>query len=132
MTALVGRSIYAGEGAGAALVSTAPISFFGGVDLETGVIVEKGHPLEGECLAGRVLVFPRGTGSTVGSFALLRLARDGRGPAALVMAACDTTVAVGAIIAEIPCVDRIDLSGISAGTQVAVRGAEVHLESAAP
>ena len=79
MTALVGRSIYAGEGAGTALVSTAPISFFGGVDLETGVIVEKGHPLEGECLAGRVLVFPRGTGSTVGSFALLRLARDGCG-----------------------------------------------------
>jgi len=132
VTALVGRAIYAGEGAGAALVSSAPLSFFGGVDLETGVIVEKGHPLEGECLAGRVLVFPRGTGSTVGSFALLRLARDGRGPAALVMASCDTTVAVGTIIAEIPCVDRIDLSGIPAGMRVTVRGAEVHLEPAAP
>ncbi len=130
MTTLSGRIIHAGEGSGRALVSGAPLSFFGGFDLDTGVVVEKGHPLEGQCVAGRVLVFPRGTGSTVGSFALLRLAKTGRGPAALVMESCDTTVAVGAIIAEIPCVDQLDLAAFATGVEVTVSGAEVHLERA--
>ena len=128
---LSGRIIYRGEASGIALVSTAPISFFGGLDLETGVIAEKGHPLEGQPVAGRVLVFPRGTGSTVGSFALLRLARASLGPAALVMGTCDTTVAVGAIIAEIPCVDQVDVSVIPAGAHVTLRGGELHVEPAA-
>lgn len=125
MSTLAGRTIYRGQASGRALVSSAPISFFGGVDLETGVVVEKGHPLEGVALTGRVLVFPRGTGSTVGSFALLRLARSERGPVALVMEACDTIVAVGAIIAEIPCVDRIDLGAIPTGAELTVRDGEV-------
>ena len=124
-----GRVIFAGEAGGQALVSTAPISFFGGVDLERGVISDPDHPLFGQGLAGRVLVFPTGTGSTVGSFALLRLARQHNGPAALVMGECDTTVAVGAIIGEIPCVDQVDIGAIADGTQVTVRGGEVHLES---
>jgi predicted aconitase with swiveling domain len=124
---LAGRVIYAGEAAGTALVSPAPISFYGGVDLATGTVSEAGHPLEGQPLAGRVLVFPTGKGSTVGSYALLRLARTGLGPAALVMASCDTTVAVGAIIAEIPCVDLLDLEGIRAGDRVEIRGEEVRV-----
>jgi predicted aconitase with swiveling domain len=132
MTTLAGRVIYRGAARGTALVSSAPLSFFGGFDLETGVVVEKGHPLEGQCVAGRILVFPRGTGSTVGSFALLRLARASLGPAALVMADCDTTVAVGAIIAEIPCVDRIELGAIAPNATVTVQGAEVTLERADP
>jgi len=80
-------------------------------------------------VAGRVLVFPTGTGSTVGSFALLRLARQHNGPAALVMGECDTTVAVGAIIGEIPCVDQLDIGAIADGTHITVRGGEVHVES---
>ena len=130
MTTLSGRVIYAGEASGVALISSAPISFFGGLDLETGIIVEKGHPLEGQAVAGRVLVFPRGTGSTVGSFALLRLARARLGPVALVMTTCDTTVAVGAIIAEVPCVDQVDVSAIPAGAHVTVRGGEIEVEPA--
>jgi len=105
-----GRVICSGQASGRALVSHQPLSFFGGFDLESGVVTERGHPLEGQALAGRILVFPTGTGSTVGSFALLRMVRGGVGPAALVMRSCDTTVAVGAIIAEIPCVDQIDTS----------------------
>lgn len=132
MTTLIGRAIHAGTAQGVALVSDAPISFFGGVDLDTGVVTEKGHPLEGECLAERVLVFPRGTGSTVGSFALMRLARQAKGPAALVMEACDTTVAVGAIIAEIPCVDRIELRRIATGMRLTLRDGEVTLGDGGP
>ena len=125
MSALDGRAIYTGRAEGPALVSSAPLSFFGGFDLDRGVVTEMGHPLEGRCVTGRVLVFPTGTGSTVGSFALLRMARSGVGPAALVMASCDTIVAVGAIIAEIPCVDQVDLAAFRDDDRVVVEGAEV-------
>jgi uncharacterized protein len=128
---LSGRVIYAAAAdaavAGAALCSPEPLSFYGGVDLARGVISETGHSLEGMPIAGRVLVFPTGKGSTVGSYALLRLARAGLGPAALVMASCDTTVAVGAIISEIPCVDMIDIARIRTGDLVTVRGEEVEV-----
>jgi predicted aconitase with swiveling domain len=122
-----GRVIYGGRAAGPALKSAAPLSFFGGFDLRTGVVTGRGHPLQGQCVAGRVLVFPTGTGSTVGAFALLRMARSGVAPAALVMGSCDTTVAVGAIIAEIPCVDRIDISEIGDGESIIVADAEVRV-----
>ena len=120
-----GRVIYEGRATGPALVSDAPLSFFGGFDLERGVVSERGHPLQGRCVTGKVLVFPTGTGSTVGSFALLRMVRSGVGPAALVMGTCDTTVAVGAIIAEIPCVDQLDLSGLADDDLLTVHGSEV-------
>lgn len=120
-----GRAIYHGQVRGAALVSSEPLSFYGGFDLDRGVVTEKDHPLEGQSVAGRVLVFPSGKGSTVGSYALLRLAKGGVGPAALVMARCDTTVAVGAIIAEIPCVDQVDLAEIRDDTVLSIEGTEV-------
>ena len=127
MTARAGRVIYDGRAHGEAMVSSAAISFFGGFDLDHGVVTEAGHPLQGRCVAGRVLVFPTGTGSTVGSFALLRMVRGGVGPAALVMESCDTTVAVGAIISEIPCVDQVDITGVEDGTQLSVEGKEVEV-----
>ncbi len=131
MTAVLrGRVIRDGRATGRALACRRPLSFFGGIDLERGVVTDKGHPLEGRCITGRVLVFPTGKGSTVGSFALLRMARSGVGPAALVMETCDTTVAVGAIIADIPCVDRVDIAAIADGDRVVVEGAEVRLEPA--
>jgi uncharacterized protein len=125
MTSWTGRVIHDGRAQGPALVSSAPLSFFGGFDLDRGVVSERGHPLEGCCVRGTVLVFPTGTGSTVGSFALLRMVRSGVGPAALVMESCDTTVAVGAIIAEVPCVDGVDPSSIADGELLTVEGREV-------
>jgi predicted aconitase with swiveling domain len=120
-----GRVIYDGDAEGSLLWSPAPLSFFGGVDLERGTVSEAGHPLAGESLAGKILVFPTGKGSTVGSYALLRLARQGLAPAALVMGACDTTVAVGAIIAEIPCVDQVELEALRQVSAVSMKGAEL-------
>ncbi|MDD1716110.1 MAG: DUF126 domain-containing protein, partial [Methanolinea sp.] len=60
---LRGRGIARGSGRGKVLVSPAPISFLSGVDPETGIVIEKGHPLFGEEISGRVLVFPHGKGS---------------------------------------------------------------------
>lgn len=104
---LTGRIIFEGAAAGAALVSAMGISFFGGVDPESGMIVEKGHDLEGQSIAGRVLIFPTGKGSTVGSYTLYRLKKNGKAPAAIINRECETITAVGSIIAEIPCVDHI-------------------------
>ncbi len=120
-----GRVIRAGVTAGAALVSPAPIGFLGGIDPETGVVIEPNHPLRGECVAGRVLVFPTGKGSTVGSYTILRLARAGVAPAAMINRESEAIVAVGAIIADIPMVDQIDVAQITTGDWVAIDGAQV-------
>ena len=112
---LIGRTIFPGEASGTALVSRMAISFYGGVDPETGIIVETGHDLAGESIAGKVLVFPTGKGSTVGSYVLYRLKKNGHAPLAVVTAACETITAVGCIIAEIPCLDQVDLSCIETG-----------------
>jgi len=122
---VLGRVIKSGHAEGEALVSPEPIGFLGGVDPDTGVVIETGHPLEGQCVVGRVLVFPTGKGSTVGSYTLYRLARSRLAPAAIVNAEADPVVAVGAIIAEIPMVDRVDVSCIRTGDWVQVHDEEL-------
>ena len=107
---LKGRIIFQGKASGLTLVSKQGISFYGGVDPESGIVVEKGHDLEGQCMAGRLLVFPSGKGSTVGSYTLYRLAKNGLAPAGIINASCETITAVGCIIAEIPCIDQINIS----------------------
>lgn len=102
------RVISRGYAVGEALVCTAPISFYGGVDPSTGVVVEKGHEIEGECIANKVLMFPHGKGSTVGTYVIYRLKKVGRAPVAIVNLRAEPIVALGAIISGIPMVDRID------------------------
>jgi predicted aconitase with swiveling domain len=119
------RVVKAGQAAGEALVSPDPIGFLGGVDPDTGIVIEADHPLEGQCVAGRVLVFPTGKGSTVGSYTIYRLARAGLAPAAIVNAEADPVVAVGAIISDIPMVDQVDISRIHTGDWVEVCEREV-------
>ncbi len=119
---LKGRAIWRGYAEGEALTTSQPISFYGGVDPETGKIIEKGHELEGETIAGRILVFPYGKGSTVGSYVLLRLKKRGLAPKAIINLRCEPIIAVGAIIAEIPCIDQVEISKIATGDRVRIRG----------
>ncbi len=119
---LTGRKISTGNAAGEALVTAMGISFFGGIDPETGRVVEKGHELEGQSIAGRVLVFPTGKGSTVGSYTLYRLKKAGLAPAAIVNFEAETITAVGCIISDIPCVDHISIERLKTGMQVSVDG----------
>ena len=123
-----GRKIYKGTAKGEALVSSHNITFFGGIDPESGIVVEKGHELEGRCIAGKVLVFPTGKGSTVGSYTIYRLKEGGLAPCAIINAECETITAVGCIIAEIPCVDQIDLTPFRSGQILAVNGDEGSVE----
>ena|SRR5665648_413269 len=117
---LKGRIIYKGKAEAEALVTSMPISFYGGVDPNTGVVIEKGHELQGTSVTGKVLVFPQGKGSTVGSYTLYRLKKNGVAPIAMINRECETIIAVGAIISEIPTVDKIDISKIKTGNKVAI------------
>ncbi len=117
---LSGRIIKKGKAEGIALVSKTPVSFFGCIDPKTGVVSEKGHELFGRSVKDTILVFPYGKGSTVGSYALYRMKKEGTAPKALINQECEPIVAVGAIISDIPCVDRIDISKIKTGDRVAV------------
>ena len=122
---LAGRIIKRGRAEGLALVSPEPIGFLGGVDPDTGVVIEPGHVLEGQCIAGRVLVFPTGKGSTVGSYTLYRMALEGTAPAAIVNAESEAIVAVGAIISDIPMVDGVELAALQTGDRLLVDGERV-------
>jgi len=106
MKEIQARPISRGSGRGEALVSGEPFSFLGGVDPKTGIITEPGHELEGESVAGKVMVFPHGKGSTVGSYVVLGLAKSGNAPAAIINFEAEPIIAVGAILAKIPMVDQ--------------------------
>ncbi len=123
-----GRKIYQGQVEGEALATSMGISFYGGVDPETGLIVEKDHQLEGQSIAGKILVFPTGKGSTVGSYTLYRLKIGGLAPAAIINAECETITAVGCIIAEIPCVDKIPIEQLKTGVKIFVDGERATVE----
>ncbi len=120
---LNGRSIHPGRAAGDALCTSQGISFFGGVDPDTGCVVEKGHELFGLSIAGKILVFPTGKGSTVGSYTLYRLKKNGMAPAAILNAECETITAVGCIISEIPCLDKLAINQVKTGMRLQIDAA---------
>ena len=109
---LKGRKVVGGYAEGEALVSRDPVSFYGGVDPETGVVVEPGHAVEGECITGKVFVFPTGKGSTVGSYVIYRMKKLGTAPAALVNSETEAILATGCVISDIPLVDKLDVDPV--------------------
>ena len=122
---LQGEGVTKGEAEGVALVTRQAIAFNLGVDERTGIVVEKGHELEGQLIAGKVLVFPGGKGSTASSFSLLQLASLGLGPIALVNSQSDAVIAAGAVLAAIPLVHRCGgnaIDSIKSGDRVRVNG----------
>ena len=117
---LKGRPIVSGHTRGSALVSTKPISFLGGVDPDSGIIIEKNHDLQGKSIAEKILCFPNGHGSTVGSYVLYTLAKKRLGPKAIVNQSADPVIVVGAIIADIPMIDQVDIRQIETDDEVEV------------
>ncbi len=105
---LKGRTVVRGTAEGEALVTNQQISFFGGVDPATGIVKEKGHELEGKSVKGKILVFPRGKGSSEGALKLYDMSLRGTGPAAIVNIQTEPIVAVGAVLAEIPTIQKLN------------------------
>lgn len=114
--------VSSGCASGEALVTREAISFLGNVDPQTGIVIDPGHELHGRCIAGKVLIFPGGKGSTVGSYVIYQLKKRGVAPVAMINLRSEPIVAVGAIISGIPLVDRVpqDMLGIKDGVEVVV------------
>lgn len=119
-----GRSISKGTAEAPLLSTDVPLSFLGQVDAKTGIIIDKAHPLYGKSVAGKVLAFPYGKGSTVGSYVIYALHKNGVAPAAFIVKQCETIVAVGAIISGIPAVDQLSGDLPDDGSIVKVNGTE--------
>ena len=123
-----GRMISPGIVEGEAIVSSEPIGFYGGIDAKTGTVIEKGHQLEGQNVSEKILVFPCGKGSTVGSYVIYGLAKNGVAPKAIINKETETIVATGVILAGIPCVDKIDIEELKSGDMLSVNADEGTVE----
>lgn len=113
-----------------ALVTRDALSFLGNVNPETGVVIDPGHELYGRCIAGKILIFPKGKGSTVGSYIIYQLKKRGKAPAAMINLKSEPIVAIGAVISGIPLVDGVteDLLHLLDGTHVTVNADEGLIE----
>jgi len=120
---ITGRGIVKGRAEGEALVADAMLSFWGEVDAVTGTVIAVGHPLEGQSLAGRVLVM-RSTKGSSGTSMILRLAAlEGKAPAAFVNLEVDGLAALGCIVNGIPMMTGLSanpLEAIATGDHVLV------------
>lgn len=94
------RCLVEGEGSGEALVLSEPLSFWGGLDSASGEIIDRHHPELGEVVSGKVLVMPRGRGSSSSSSTLAEAFSVGTGPAAIILAEADPIVALGALVVQ--------------------------------
>lgn len=105
---LHGRKVVPGKAAGDAVVCTEAISFNGGVNNVTGVVSEEGHSLKGVSIAGKVLVYTTGKGSTGGSYKIYDMSVRRTAPVAFVQVAAEPITAIGAIMGGLPVMDSFD------------------------
>lgn len=104
---LKGKKVKEGRAEGEALVCHEDFSF-SSADSKTGIVIEKGHAIEGQSLAGKVLVIPTGTGSTGGSYSIYEMAKIGSAPKAILAEKADEITATGAIMGNIPMIHGFD------------------------
>lgn len=122
---LRGRKVVGGSAEGLALVSSDPVSFYGGVDPDTGFITEPGHVCYGESISGKIFVFPTGKGSTVGSYIIYRMKKQGTAPVAIINVETEAILATGCVISGIPLIDKLDadpLKSLETGMKLRVVG----------
>lgn len=125
---MTGRVLHPGVARAEALVLEESLSFWGGFDAQTGVIVDRHHPQRGASVAGRLLVLPESRGSAGTPAGIAEAIRRGVGPAGIVLGVPDVNVAVGAMVAaalygvDVPVLaiaDR-DRARLATGQRVAV------------
>lgn len=119
------RTISKGEVEGMLIVSRKNFSFLGDVNPETGIIEAEDSDIFGERISGKIFVFPSGRGSTVGTFVLMRMKKNGTAPLAIINEKTEPIIAVGAIISDIPLVDSVDISVLETGMRVKLFAGEV-------
>ena len=97
---LKAKVLFAGAAEGPALVLSEALSFWGGLDPETGLIIDQRHPQAGESVADKVLAVPALRGSSGSAGALAEAFKNGHGPAALVLGEADTAPLAAALVVQ--------------------------------
>ncbi|MHA1725888.1 MAG: DUF126 domain-containing protein [Promethearchaeota archaeon] len=123
-----GQCVVPGKVKGISIVSSEPISFLGDINPFTGQIIAEGHPLKGESIADKIFVFPCGKGSTVGSYIIYQLYKNGKAPRAIINNKVEAIVAVGAIISNIPLIHEVNISEIPPNAEIFVNATEGIIE----
>jgi predicted aconitase with swiveling domain len=95
-----------GKTSGKSIVTKDAISFLGGVDPKTGIVIDKKHELYNQCITDKILVIPSGKGSTVGSYVIYQMIKNNTAPKAIICQNAEPIIAIGAIISKIPMVDN--------------------------
>ena len=128
---IMGKSVTKGMTEGEAIVTRMPISFTGGMDPNSGIIREPDHELEGQSVAGKILVFPAGKGSTTGSWQFYATYKRGNAPKGIINVKTEGVVAVSAIITGTPMMHQLEdnpLECISTGDFVRINADEGYVE----
>ena len=110
---LSGRSIVSGKVEAKVVKFDKPLVILGDIDEKNGKIL-------GRNIRGKIVVFPKGVGSTVGSYTIYGLKYYGNEPAGFVLQEAETIVAAGVIMADIPTVDLIDINKIKDGMKIRI------------
>ena len=117
------KNIAKGKAQGELIVSSEPISFLGGVDPETGEVIDPNHELKGEIIKDKILFIPGGKGSTVGSYVIFQMKKNNTAPKAIICIKAEPIIVTGAIMSNIPMVDSPeDTEPLTTGTMVEVEG----------
>ena len=123
------RNIAKGKGKGELIVSSEPISFLGGVNPDTGEIIDPNHELKGEIIKDKVLFIPGGKGSTVGSYVIFQMMKNKTAAGTIICLSAEPIIATGAIMSDIPLVDSPeDIKDLKTGTLVEVDGTNGTIE----
>jgi len=99
------RTISKGVATGELIVSKEPISFLGGVNPETGEVIDQNHELKGKFINDKILFIPGGKGSTVGSYVIFQMKKNNVAPRGIICLKAEPIIATGAIMSNIPMVD---------------------------
>lgn len=119
------KNIAKGKAQGELIVSSEPISFLGGVDPETGEVIDPNHELKGEIIKDKILFIPGGKGSTVGSYVIFQMKKNNTAPKAIICIKAEPIIVTGAIMSNIPMVDSPEYTEpLTTGTMVEVDGDE--------
>ncbi|MDO5849809.1 MAG: DUF126 domain-containing protein [Methanobacteriaceae archaeon] len=115
------RSVSKGKASGELIVSDEAISFLGGVNPETGEVIDPNHELKGQSIKDKILFIPGGKGSTVGSYVIFQMKKNNTAPKAIICLKAEPIIATGAIMSDIPMVDSpSDIEKLLTGVSVEV------------
>ena len=127
------RPLLPGTATGSVVVLDEPLSMWGGLDPETGELIDRRHPQSGAMLAGCILVLPSGRGSSSSASVLAEAIRLGTAPMAIVLAESDDIILLGALVARelyglvhpVVVADEATYRSLQTGERVTIADAEL-------